>query len=293
MPRSIDEGFREFLSKLTPSSVETEAAKRHRASIRARLETDFELVRFFRSGSFGNGTSISGYSDVDYIASIPRKNLKKKSSTTLRAVRDSLDTRFPNTGVAVRCPAVIVPFGTQAKESTEVVPADRVDKTAKGGHPIYDIADCLEDGWRRASPEAHNAWVRSIDKKHSGRVKPLIRFIKAWKYFREVPVSSFYLELRVTKYADSESSILSNWDVKRVLCHLRDIGLAKMHDPLEVSGYVAACRTQAQLDDAKSKLDRAANRATNALQAEKDGKLKDAFGWWDKLFAEKFPSYYR
>ena len=95
MPRTVDEGFRDFLPKLTPSSGETDAAKKHRASIKARLERDFDMKRFFRSGSFGNGTSISSYSDVDYFASIPTKNLQQNSSTTLRKVKDSLADRFP------------------------------------------------------------------------------------------------------------------------------------------------------------------------------------------------------
>ena len=47
---------------------------------------------------------------------------------------------------------------------------------------------------QQASPDAHNAYVASIDTKFGGKVKPLIRFIKAWKYFRDVPISSFYLE---------------------------------------------------------------------------------------------------
>jgi len=67
MPRTVDEGFRDFLTKLTPSATESQAARSHRASIEARLKTDFGLRRFVRIGLFGNGTSISGYSDVDYL----------------------------------------------------------------------------------------------------------------------------------------------------------------------------------------------------------------------------------
>jgi len=77
MPRTVDEGFRDFLPKLTPSETETAAAASHRNSIETRLKLDFDLKRFFRIGSFGNGTSISGYSDVDYLASIPTDKLKK------------------------------------------------------------------------------------------------------------------------------------------------------------------------------------------------------------------------
>jgi len=134
MPRTIDEGFRDFLTRLTPSSLESVAASSHRASIETRLKNDFGLLRFFRTGSFGNGTSISGFSDVDYFASLPHDQLTQSSNYTLTKVRNALDARFPYTAVRVNCPAVKVPFGTTTSEVTEVVPADFVRKADSGHH---------------------------------------------------------------------------------------------------------------------------------------------------------------
>lgn len=93
---------------------------------------------------------------------------------------------------------LVCPFGSSKSETTEIVPADYVGES--GDYKIYDIADC-SGGWMRASPDAHNDYVRIIDDRLGGKVKPLIRFIKVWKYYRDVPISSFYLELRVAKYA--------------------------------------------------------------------------------------------
>lgn len=290
MPRTIDDGFRDFLSTLTPSSTETEAAKNHRASIKTRLEKDFGYVRrFTRIGSFGNGTSISGFSDVDYLAVLPTNQLTRTSSYSLTKVRNSLDGRFPFTGVHVDCPAVVVPFGSSASETTEIVPADLVDET--GAYPVYEIADGA-DGWMRASPDAHKAYVAAVDEKHGGKVKPLIRFIKAWKCYRDVPISSFYLELRIAKYAASESGIVYDIDVKRVLAQLRDTNLASMQDPMGVSGYIAACSTDAKRADALSKLNTAATRAENARDAAAANNVKLAFDWWRFLYADAFPTYY-
>jgi len=290
MPRTIDEGFRDFLTKLTPSSSETEAARSHRASIEARLKTDFGLRRFVRIGSFGNGTSISGYSDVDYLASLSRDTLTANSTYSLGKVRDSLDDRFPYTGVRVGCPAVVVPFGNTKSETTEVVPADYVDD--KEGHYVYDIADC-KGGWMKASPDAHNAYVANINDKLGGKVKPLVRFIKAWKCYRDVPISSFYLELRVAKYAAGETSIVYDIDVKRILCQLRDCGLADMQDPMGISGYIPACKTDALHQDAMSKLETAATRAEKAREAAGKGDISDSFDWWRLVYNNEFPTYYR
>lgn len=94
MPRSIEEGFETFLAKLKATAPESDAAKRHRASIEACLKGNFGLKRFARIGSFGNGTSISGYSDVDYLASIPTSQLTESSSYSLVKVRVPLKRGF-------------------------------------------------------------------------------------------------------------------------------------------------------------------------------------------------------
>ena len=290
MPRTVDEGFRDFLRRLTPSSGEATAATKHRQSIEQCIRANIGLNRFWRTGSFGNGTSISGFSDVDYMASIPNGNLRQNSSSYLGEIRRLLDVRFPATGVRTACPAVVVPFGTDKKETTEITPADRVGISAD--HLVYDIPDC-DGGWIRSSPDAHNSYVRTIDQSLSNKVKPLIRFVKAWKYFRNVPVSSFYLELRVAKYASGQSGILYAVDVECVFREFVRIGLAKIQDPMGVSGYISPCRTEAHLQDTKSKLATVASRAERANAAERDGRTKDAFYWWDLLFDGKFPSYYR
>ena len=289
--RTVTQGFTDFLRTLTPTTVESQAAKNHRASIKTCLESNFNMTRFFRTGSFGNGTSISGYSDVDYFAEIPTCKLKENSTTTLGEVRDALKRRFPNTGVRVSCPAVLIPFGTDAKESTEVTPANYIEDTEEDGYRVYKIPNC-SGGWMRSSPSAHNAYVRGVDEDLNGKVKPLIRFIKAWKYYQNVRISSFYLELRVAKYAAGESSIVYDIDVKRVFSHLHDIQLAQMQDPMGISGYISPCSTQTQLDDAKSKLTTALTRAQKARDAEDEGDTKEAFYWWNRLYASNFPSYY-
>ena len=71
MPRDIKQGFDRFHNNIKTSAVETTVAKSHRASIESCLKNKFGLNRFTRIGSFGNGTNISGYSDVDYLACLP------------------------------------------------------------------------------------------------------------------------------------------------------------------------------------------------------------------------------
>ena len=160
-----------------------------------------------------------------------------------------------------------------------------------GDFMVYHIADCA-DGWMKVSPEAHIHYVNEVNKKFSSKVKPLIRFIKAWKYFRDVPISSFYLEMRVAKYATAEPSIIYYWDIQKILKMLWDNQLAAIQDPMGVSGYISACKTEALRKDALSKLETALTRATNAREAVEKEKVSDAFDAWRLLYNYEFPTYY-
>jgi len=289
MPRTVEEGFRDFHDNLKIVRTESESVKSHRASIKACMENNFGMNRFFRTGSIGNGTNVNGYSDTDYFAGIPTENLKADSRTTLRLVKEALQTRFPSTNIYVDSPAVVVDFGDVASETTEIIPADYL--RAENGVNIYDIPNGSGE-WMKSSPKANNDYVTNINSTLSFKVKPLIRFIKAWKFYNHVPISSFYLEMRVAKYASQETSIIYSIDIKKILAHLISVDLGQMINPTGVGGYIQACKSDADKKDAISKLNTAYTRAVKARDAESAGKTSDAFDWWNLLFNKKFPSYY-
>lgn len=140
-----------------------------------------------------------------------------------------------------------------------------------------------------SSPQAHNAYVELHNKRLLRKLKPLITLVKAWKFFHNVPVSSFYLELRITKFAESKKRINYEIDLYRIIKKLHDIELAHIQDPMKVSGYVYACKTEGKKKRALSKLSTACSRAEKAyLARSKD--LDKCFHWWKMFFKGKFPS---
>ena len=290
MATTIDSAFSDFLSNLTPSSTESQAAQSHRASIESCLRRNFTVERYFRTGSFGHGTSIRDYSDVDYFAVLSSTSIPSKSKAALTKVRNALDARFPNTGVRVSTPAVTVPFGTLRAEHTEVVTAHYYYDS--GDYKVYEIADG-KDGWMAASPEAHNAYVSNQNDRLSKKVKPLTRLMKAWKYYRNVPIHSFYLELYVANYARSESSIVYRIDVQNILGRLysNGYGLSQERDPTGISGLIDPCNSESQRQDALSKLKTAYQRTQNASRANSDSNVQVEFYWWGQVFGDNFPSY--
>lgn len=287
MPRTVDEAFALMLANLTPSTTETLKAARHRASIQSCLQANFGLNNFFRSGSFGHGTSVSGYSDIDYFAVLPTGQFSANSAATLQYVRRALAQRFPFSGATVRSPAVVIPFGASISERHEITPAD-YNYTTRSGYDVYWIPDRTR-GWMSASPRAHNAWVNGANAQVGG-VKALIRLVKAWNYVRDARIRSFYLELRTTEYALGEKEIWYKYDFLGTLRHLRNKALASMQDPMGIAGLVPACNPGVLLT-ALSKINSAIVRAEKALEAEQQNKIPMAFMLWKMVFGAGFPSY--
>lgn len=287
--RTIADGFNTFHSRITPSGYESGKAASHKASITSRLEEYYNLKQLFYSGSAYNGTSISGHSDVDFFAWIPTDKLKENSATTLREVKECLQGRFPNSSVYVDSPAIVLNFGSAEWDTAEVIPADYIKQ--KDGKNVYEIADGA-GGWMRSSPSTHTSYVTEENTRLVKKLKPLIRFLKAWKYYCNVPISSFYLELRATKWMEGESTIVYDIDLCAILRKLHSCSLAAMQDPKGVSGYIDACATEAKKIEALSKIETAKIRAEKAREAEIAGSTSEAFDWWNKVFAGNFPSYY-
>jgi hypothetical protein len=292
MARTIEEGFETLIKWLVPLDSEREKSTRHKAAVNSCLTNNFDCTSLFETGSFGNGTGVRHYSDTDYFAVLPANKLHDNSATSLRLIKEALQCTFWSTnGIIVSCPAVKIPFGTYKSEELEVTPScyNGLVETSLGNFRRYEIPDC-SNGWMFSSPRAHNEYVEFHNKRLKGKLKPLIQLVKAWKYYNDVPLMSFYLELRVTKYAETESVIVYDIDLKNILNKLFNNQLASIRDPMGVSGLIPCSKTQAQKETALSKLQTAVTRAEKAGIAKSQENIDNAYYWWNLLFSNYFPS---
>lgn len=292
MAVTVEGAFGQLLDRLRASRAEVSTAASHRASIQAKLVESFGATAFFRTGSFGNGTNISGFSDVDYFAVIPREKLLADSSQTLERIASALRTRFPLTpNIRVNAPGVQLPFGLDGAEHTEVVPVDETGLTRLGFRQ-FDMPD-RNGGWMFSAPESHNSYVGDIDARLSGRLKPLIRFLKAWRCFRSVPIRSFYLELFAAQYAEGETTIIYDIDVKALLQRLADQQLLAFQDPRFPNDYfwIEPGGSETTRQEALSRVQMAAGWAEDAVQWRLAGNVRNAFDRWRLVFNNEFPPY--
>jgi hypothetical protein len=289
MTRTVADAFNVFLGRLTPTEAQRTAGASHRASVKAALEASLTVRNFFETGSFSNGTGVRGYSDIDVLVSLGHTK-PASSYTALTWIKDILSDRFPRTNVKIRRPAVVVEFGS-GYGTWEVIPGFLTTRgTSK--QFIYDIpGPSVGAAYIDSAPKEHVAYVNDCNKKpNRGDAKALARLIKAWKYFRSVPISSFYLEMRCAQHVATQSSYIHIWDVCQILGKLHAHELAPMNDPSGLTGRFHACSSDATRADALSKLSTAATRAAKALDAYRDEKYATTFEYLDLLFAGKFPA---
>jgi hypothetical protein len=286
MASSVEEAFRTFVERLTPTPQQRERGASHRGSVESALRNRLSVNRFFESGSFHHGTGIRYYSDIDAFVSLG--NRPGSPQTALNWVKDALQTRFPLTTVKIRRPAVVVEFSS-GYETWEVIPAFYRRET-NSGYAVYDIP-APGGEWIESSPRSHLAYVTEVNGAvPRGKAKELARLIKAWKYYCNVPISSFYLEMKAAKHVKGIDAYIAVWDVCLVLEHLRDIALAAMNDPAGAVGRFYPCSSTANKTEAMSKVNTAATRARKALNAYRDDDVSNALYYLDLLFGGQFPS---
>jgi hypothetical protein len=249
----------ELTTSYTPSSSNFDAARSHRSAIEARLDVYLGLHEMFETGSLRHGTGVRYYSDADFIVSL-KGSQPGSEWTALNKVKETLQDRFPQTTIGVRRPAVVCHFSDAI---VEVVPA-----YSDGAG--YQIADPT-GGWMKTHPKDHNKYVNDANLKHNGGVKTLARQAKIWKYKRNVPVSSCYLEMRAAKYMNGESSYAPVADLYYLLRHLQAVDLAAMNDPTGLGSRFTAYSSESNRIDAISKLNTAVTRAGKARDYANDG----------------------
>lgn len=288
MPLSVGQGFDLFLQQLTPSPGEAAAKARHRGTVEASLRVASFGVREFReTGSFTHGTGVRGYVDVDLLVSI-RAARPGSSDTALGWVKDALKRSLPTTAIVVRRPTVQVRFAGGA-QTWEVLPAF---VTARGGTAqVFDIPGAAS-GWMDTAPTEHLAYVTQVNRRPqaAGGAKALARLMKAWKYYNQVPASSFYLEMRAAQHMADQTSFVPIWDLCWLLETLHGHRLTAMNDPMGKAGRFAACSSDATRHEALSKVATAATRARKALDAYQKDDPATAFSYLNLLFNGRFPS---
>ncbi|MET9967995.1 nucleotidyltransferase [Streptomyces sp. NPDC006356] len=266
---SISDAFREYLKEKTPKSWEREEVSKYRTRIYEVLNSEYGLLSFFQSGSFSNGTGVTGRSDVDYIARLPFDRRNQSSNSNLEAIKTVLKRElWEASNIWVSRPTVSIDFRGVITQY-EITPAF-YERGDAGDNAVLLIPG-PNGTWRESAPKAHLKYVRESDTRHWGNVKGLARLLKSWKYENDVSVSSFYLEMRSAEYGNKRDSLVYVADLPRILKEMIDHEVRAMNDPTGLVNRIYACSSES----ARSSTLRAMKSALPHLQTARQAWLDD------------------
>ncbi|MFD5408604.1 SMODS domain-containing nucleotidyltransferase [Streptomyces nojiriensis] len=281
MGKTVHQGFAELVSKLTPTASQFSAAATHRSEIQRCLENRLGIYRLFETGSLKHGTGVRGHSDSDLMVSLT--GVRPTSDAALEAVKSVLVARYPFSNIRISRPAVVCKF---LSGDVEITPA-----YLRPDGQSYWIPAPGGD-WIVSAPAEHNKYVTEINTRPdvAGGAKHMARLLKGWKYFNDVPISSFYLEMRAAEYISTQSSVDWIYDLCILFTRLQGHGLAAMNDPKGVSGRIQPCSSSYSSSVALGRVNVAVRESNKALEAYKRDDRAAAFSSLNRVFGGKFPS---
>lgn len=285
--------FGELLKRIEPTQRDRIIYGTHEKTVRQRLETVFSTNRVIRVGSYSRGTSIRHTSDVDLMLVLRREEVRwggqlKSSTTVLNNLRAQLSDRYFQTDVRRDRQAVVVQFRNN-QYPVDVVPAAYHRHGGSTTYPIFIIPDG-EGGWLETSPLAHNKFIKDADEASSRKLKRTAKLIKYWRYCREphIPLNSFHVELLLASenicagaksYAQCFNHALEALAIRECL---------PLEDPVGISGLIEAANTESMRGKVQTAVLSSAQRSYNAVQAERDGNVREALRLWEIVFNYRF-----
>jgi hypothetical protein len=287
MKRTVQDGFEEFITRLTPQYSEPEKAELNLTAIERVLKSEFTVQYIANYGSTGHGTNVDGYSAIDCFAVVPKDALIEESSRSLDKVHSALVQQFPDAVVTEGRSVIAVPFGPQRAECHHVVPV--FSKGQKEGFDIYGVP-APRDRWIDACPGGHSAWLNELNHELANQLKPFVRIVKAWNFYENEPLWSFYLELCAAEFLSSRPSVSYSSDVQDFFEYLLRRRLAPFKGSVGCTEPVYGS-SLADKFESIAKVRSAAEKAKQAYGCEMRGNIPDAYFWWRKLFNYKFTAF--
>jgi len=238
-------------------------------------------------GSWGKSTEIRPPRDIDILFNLPYSVYQRyeqvsgnKQSQLLQEVKNVLSKTYSDTKMRADGQVILVPFFSYC---VEVVPAFKLTNNQ------YWICNTNGGGkYETTDPVAEIAKVKKSDDATNGNTRNLIRMMKRWQDYCNVPLKSFCIELVAVEFLYSyqyrdKTTIYYDWMVRDFFSFL--IGKA--------NGYVYAPGTNKtiSLGDAwKSKAESALERAKKAIDYESQNIPYSAGLEWQKIFGTDIPT---
>jgi len=287
---TVAERFNKFLSNIQLTSAQIQDAQTKYNGVCKKLHDHYYDFSYDGStkllvGSYGKNTAIAPPTDIDILFIMPYEEFDRYDSYSgngqsqlLQDIKNILLEKYPDTSMRGDGQVVMVNF---VSYNVEVIPGFLL----KNGN--YYIPDTHSGGgWKETSPKSEMENLTSSNKRSNGNTIKLIKMIKAWKYYCNVPIKSLVIELRAVnflkkwKYYD-KSSTYYDWMIRDFLRELLEYVNGSCRIPgIDEKIYYG--------DEWESKARSALNRAEKACEFELKKDYISATQEWKKIFGDRF-----
>ena len=207
---SVSDWFSAFCGNLAiPADKRSSISNRYKR-ITKRLNIDFrnsssETLYSSYVGSYGRGTAINGFSDLDMLFVLPYETYQQYNSyagngqsALLQAVRISMQKTYSSSSIGADGQVVVISFDDGIM--FEIVPC------FLNTNESYTYPDSNSGGsWKTTNPKPEIAAIASGDTSWNGNLKRLCKMARAWKNKWNIPMGGLLIDTLAYRF-------LSNWE---------------------------------------------------------------------------------
>jgi len=286
VPTTVTSAFTWLRSNLEITDLQASTVSTRQGNVRAAVEGSLVVLDSFLSGSYARSTMIAplSSSDIDIFVMLdPKYHSQYSPASLLDHVRSVLLETYPKTPrISRNGQAVTITFSDFV---VDVVPAFyRVG----GG---YLIPDSIAGSWISTDPTVHNDGIVTANRAHNGDLVPLVKMVKGWNRVINDAFVGFYLELLAVNILDRVTISDFPSGVRYIFDKGRDRIRYTIPDPARFGGQVWGLDNVPNVDEAVSRFNAAHARAIRAEEHERQGRIREAFEEWRKVFGTYFPAY--
>jgi hypothetical protein len=204
---SVADWFSSFCGNLAiPSDKRSSISNRYKR-ITKRLNLDFRNSSSETSyssyvGSYGRGTAINGFSDLDMLFVLPYETYQQYNSYSgngqsalLQAVRNSMQKTYSSSSIGADGQVVVISFDDGIM--FEIVPC------FLNTNESYTYPDSNSGGsWKTTNPKPEISAIASGDTSWNGNLKRLCKIARAWKNKWNIPMGGLLIDTFAYKFLD-------------------------------------------------------------------------------------------
>jgi len=292
---SVGDNFNTFCNNIAISTTDRSSISSRYKRITKRLNIDFwdsdsDTSHSLYVGSYGRGTAINGFSDLDMIFILPFSCYEQYNnysgngqSALLQAVRNSLQKTYPTTFIGGDGQVVKIEFDDGI--TFEIVPA------FKNNDNSYTYPDSNEGGsWKITNPQPEIIAMSDMDQQCNNNLKRLCRMFRAWKNEWSVDIGGLLIDTLAYKF-------LKDWEYKNNSYMFYDwmsrdfFKFLSEQDTNQNKWYAIG---SGQVIDRKGYFEFKAKKCYNisleAIKDESNGYEYSSKSKWREIYGNKFPS---